>query len=481
MLGPLALFRAGRPVPLGPPKQQQVLAMLLCRANSVTSMDLLIDTVWGDEPPRTARKNLQVYVASLRKLLGREDRISHRNGGYLLRVATAELDLLEFDELQRRARAGDIAERVAALSAGLGLWRGPALDGLTSSPPLAAEAERLSLRHLAAFEDWADGELALGNAGVVVEPIGELALRHPFRERLCQLQMTALHRTGRQAEALGVFHELRQALARELGLRPSPATERLYCGLLGDPPERAELSRPAGRVRPLVLLPPSLIDFTGRAGQLRELGRQLAAAESRITLLTGPVGIGKTTLAVQAAQLAAERFPDGRIFLGLRSEAGLPRSGRSVLRQLLRLADPAGRADLEGCDVAELAGRWQAWLMDRRLLLVLDDACDSTVLRAVLPLAGASRALATTRRRLSGLEWGSRIEVPPLPWPRRCCCSAGSSARVGLPPSTEPPSESSSRSASCRWRSGRPGTSWRHCGTCRWPSSRPGSPSRTIC
>lgn len=404
VLGPLTVRRAGRPIALGAPKQQQVLAMLLCRANAVTSVDLLLDAVWGATPPRTARKNLQVYIVGLRKLLGSPQRISHCADGYLLRADPAELDLLRFEELLRHAQAtGDSTERLANLTAALRLWRGSALDGLTGSTALAAEADRLSLRQLAAFEDWAEAELAAGDPGAVLEPASELAARHPFRERLCQLQMTALHRTGRRAEALGVYQELRQALARELGLPPSRATERLYRGMLGDP------AGPAAR-RPLVLLPPELADFTGRAEPLREIGLELTRA--RIALITGPVGVGKTTLAVQAAHQADRAFPDGRIFLGMRGEHGASRSARSVLAQLLLWA---GQAGLDGCELEELAGRWQAWLMRRRLLLVLDDAWDSTALRAVLPLSGGSAVLATSRRLLVGLDHGARIELPPLP------------------------------------------------------------------
>ncbi|HEV2886965.1 MAG TPA: AfsR/SARP family transcriptional regulator, partial [Jatrophihabitans sp.] len=231
ILGPLTLHLDGHAVALGPLKQQQVLAMLLCRVNSVTSVDTLTDILWGDEPPRTARKNLQVYMACIRKLLrsdGNDDRLTHRNGGYLLRASANELDLLEFQQRVSLARdAGDLAGVVAGLGAALRLWRGGLLDGLTGTPLIGSEADRLSVKYLGVFEDWAEGELTLGNATRVVEQIREVAGSHPFRERLRQLEMTALHRAGRQAEALSVFDELRQALAREMGLRPSPATEKL--------------------------------------------------------------------------------------------------------------------------------------------------------------------------------------------------------------------------------------------------------------
>ncbi|HTZ43734.1 MAG TPA: BTAD domain-containing putative transcriptional regulator [Jatrophihabitans sp.] len=426
VLGPLTVHVDGHPLPLGPLKQQQVLAMLLCQANSVTSVDQLTDTLWGDEPPRTARKNLQVYIACLRKLLRGEagtDRLVHRTGGYLLRATAEELDLLQFQaEVARARELADPAARSAGLAEALQLWRGRMLDGLTSAAPLAVQADRGALRYLSAFEDWADGELALGHGAAVVERLCELAGRFPFRERLRQLQMTALYRVGRQAEALSVFDELRLALARELGLQPSPATERLYRSMLSGEPAQRPAARPAPRPdRPRVVLPPDLEDFTGRAAAVAELDRWQAGGHCRLALVSGPVGIGKTSLAVRAAYRAEPHFPDGRIFLGLRNELGHARSRRSVLTELLRVA---GESGLEGCDTEELAGRWQSWLMDRRVLLVLDDACDSAVLHGVLPLSGTSAVLATTRRRLAGLEYATQIELSAMA-PAEAVCLLG--------------------------------------------------------
>jgi len=420
ILGPLTVERDGIPVVLGPLKQQQVLAMLLCQANRMTSVDVLTETLWDDEPPRTARKNLQVYITCLRRLLGNiggEDRFVWCHGGYLLRVADEELDLLRFHTLVAHARqASSTAELVNSLAEALRLWRGPMLDGLTGARQLSAEADRLELRYVAAFEDWADGELALGNAGRVVEQICELAARHPFRERLRQLQMTALHRCGRQAEALAVFDELRQAFVRELGVRPSPATEKLYQAMLTtEPAVRTPAKVPSGGVR--TVLPPDLSDFTGRAEPLAEVERQLATETPNVVMLVGPMGVGKTSLAVHAAHRAGRLFPHGRLFLNMRTELGAARSPRSVLLDLLRFAGLTGhpgQAELIDSDIADLGSRWQSWLMDRRVLLVLDDACDSAALRAVLPMAGSSVVLATTRRRALELEDAVRLEILPM-------------------------------------------------------------------
>jgi DNA-binding SARP family transcriptional activator len=418
ILGPLTVELGGVSIALGPLKQQQVLAMLLCQANTVTSLDALTDTLWDDDPPRTARKNLQVYIACLRRLLGchGSDRLIHRNGGYLLRVETEELDLLRFQRLVGAARqASGTLEMVGSLADALRLWRGPALDGLTAARQLGSEADRLSMRYVAVFEDWADGELALGHADQVVEQICDLAARHPFRERLRQLQMTALHRANRRAEALGVFDELRQSLARELGLRPSPATERVYRTILNlDPAARTPAKPPAGA---RTVLPPDLTDFTGRTEPLRKVEQELVSGTRRVVVVTGPVGIGKTSLAVHAAHRVERLFPDGRIFLNMRTEQGVARSPRSVLLNLLRfagLAGQPGQTELTDCDTEDLASRWQSWLLDRTVLLVLDDAGEAAPLRAVLPLSGASMVVSTSRRRLSWLEYAVRLELPPM-------------------------------------------------------------------
>lgn len=415
MLGPLVVRLDGRSLPLGPLKQQQVLAMLLCRANSVTSVDRLIDALWRDEPPRTARKNLQVYVTCLRKLLGSDgsdERLVHRNGGYVLRATADELDLLDFQRRVSLARdAPDPAGVVAELGPALALWRGGVLDGLPATPLIAGEIQRLWRRYLGAFEDWVEGELALGNASMVVERTCELAAAHPFRERLRQLEMTALYSVGRQSEALSVFDELRKSLAREFGMQPSQASEKLYRALLDNEPVIPAMPPPAQPNRPVVVSPPALGDFTGRVAESKRIERLLAEGGPRIVLITGPVGAGKTSLAIHAAALARQRFPDGRIFVHARTEQGAPRSSRSVLLDLVRFA---GLSVADTGDRDELAGQWQRWLMDRRVLLTLDDVCESALVRAVLPLSGSSVVLATTRRQLDGLEYAARVELPPL-------------------------------------------------------------------
>ncbi|MEW1646661.1 MULTISPECIES: AfsR/SARP family transcriptional regulator [unclassified Streptomyces] len=216
-----------------------LLAMLLCRPNTVVSVDVLVDALWEDGPPRTARKNVQVYVWALRRLLdgvGAGGRLVRGVGGYLLSVDDGQLDSLRFRELadagREAADKGELPLAAALLKRALGLWNGPALPELRRSRALSDEAERLDLGYLQGYEDWAEAELWLGNARAVVGTIAELTVLHPHRERLRAAHMTTLFQLGRQTEAFAVYDDYRQFLAGEFGLGPSPVLEARYRSML---------------------------------------------------------------------------------------------------------------------------------------------------------------------------------------------------------------------------------------------------------
>lgn len=420
VLGPLSAEAGGRPLTLGPPKQRVVLATLLCHPNSPVSADLLTKAVWDENPPRTARKNLQVYVSALRRTLTEADsgrRLSLCPGGYVLHLAEAELDSLRFQALARAGREavanGDAERGAQLLLRARALWTGPPLPELACSDPIRAEADRLTARHLTVCEDWAEAALEAGRAREVAEATGDLAEQHPLRERLRASQMKALHRSGRRTEAMAVYDEVRQRLSRELGLSPSPALESVYRSVLADEgghPVPAADGGIARRGTPLEL-PVDTVDFTGRGETLSEL-LEAVAGGSALGLLTGSAGIGKTTLAVRAAHRLGAEFPGGRIFVRLRETDGTLRTLASVTAELL--AHTGMSTDAVPADPERAAGLWRSWLADHRALLVLDDAPHETAVRPLLPGSGRSSVLVTARTQLAGLAPAHRVQVPPL-------------------------------------------------------------------
>lgn len=431
ILGALEAHTGTHPLHLGPLKQRVVLGLLLCRANRIVSVDAFCEALWSGAPPRTAHKNLQVYVSALRKALrGDEERgcpgdghqqvLVRRPPGYVIHVQAEQLDLLRFEELARGGRlamrSGDSTQAAHLLGTAVGMWRGPALSDLASVPALASEAEQLEDRYLTVYEDWCQAELALGHHAQHVDDIDELARRHPYRERLRHAQMLALYQSGRQAEALAQFDAMRQGLVRNLGMQPSPVLGRLYEAMLrGDPSLEPS---PAERPKPVVIrtdrtqLPQDLADFTGRDIHVRELTAAVdASAPHRATVVTGLAGVGKTALAVHCAHQWGRRFPDGRMLVRLRNGQNRPRPAVDVLAELLRgvgASGPLPRA------LDERAALYRTLLADRRMLVVLDGALDEAQVRPMLPGAGESRVVVTSRRRLVGLEAVEHVDLQPM-------------------------------------------------------------------
>jgi DNA-binding SARP family transcriptional activator len=444
----------------GPFKQRLLLALLLCRCNSVVLVEQLIDTLWWDGPPRTAHKNIQVYISHLRKLLtadGRPSRLRYRPPGYQLVLAPAEVDALRFEDLSRAGRLalrrGDAQGAAASMRQALGLWRGPALADLQLSPALRAEAARLDDRRLSVYEDWFEAELALGNHAEVLEQIEGVVRAHPLRERLRSHQLTALYRGGRQAEALAEYDNHRQLLAAELGLDPSPALRRLYQNILsGHPtlnapsPAAPSPGAPAaGSAAEMAVvlsdrlppepdaevvahaaglptaqpqrsgLPRAVGDFTGRQDVLGEILAYFGSGSGsgdtghlrRFAAIVGPPGSGTSTLALQAAHALAPRFRDGPVLLPLRDEKGAPRPPGELVDDLL------GRLDPRPAATRDRATLLRSRLADLQLLLILDGAADEAQVRPLLPGAGDCSVILTSCRRLGGLD-GVRRFLPGM-------------------------------------------------------------------
>src|SRR4051812_11284522 len=300
VLGPLEASVDGRPVALGAGKPRAVLAILALHVSEPISTERLIDALWGERPPASATKLVQLYVSQLRKALtasGDGAAIVTRGHGYELRLAIDDVDVGRFERL--------VAE--GAPREALSLWRGRPLDDVAGGPFAAAEIRRLEELRLLALEQAIDADLDAGRHREVVGELDALVAEEPLRERLQAQRMLALYRSGRQADALEAYREARRALVGEVGIEPGPALRNLHEAILQqDPALDAPATEPAE-------LPPELdatMPLFGRDADLdwlRELWRDARAGAGGVVLLLGPRGIGKSRL---AAELAAEVHRD---------------------------------------------------------------------------------------------------------------------------------------------------------------------------
>jgi DNA-binding SARP family transcriptional activator/Flp pilus assembly protein TadD len=430
LLGPVAARGDNGPVPLGGPKQRTVLAALLLNANRVVSEEQLTELLWEEQPPVSARGQLQVRVWELRKLLGRS--VIVRSGpGYLIEVRPGELDTQVFENAVAVAKTtlgmGNTAEGTECLRRALELWQGQPLGGVTDV--LARRSARmLEELRVAAFEALFEAEFTAGRHAQVIGELRQLSGQYPFGEGLQAQLMVALHRSGRASEALEVYAETRERLGTELGVEPGKVLRELHLRVLkggdGDSEIVAEPALPvaamtaAARTTSPAELPREVRGFTGRTETLARLDAQLAASTgsgspmSDIWILNGIGGVGKTALAVHWAHGARGHFPDGQLYVNLRGfDPGRePMEPAVALAQLLRAlgVDPQ-RVPSE---VDEQAGLYRSLLADKRVLLVLDNARDAGQVVPLLPPTGT--VLVTSRHRLSDLVAETDARSLPL-------------------------------------------------------------------
>jgi DNA-binding SARP family transcriptional activator/Tfp pilus assembly protein PilF len=435
LLGPLVVCSGGRGVSVSAGKQRVLLAALLLRANQVVPSADLAAAIWEGHPPETARVTLQNYVKRLRQALGPAgyERIVTRPAGYLIEVGPGELDVAGFGELQAAgraaARAGSWDTASGQFGAALALWRGRPLADVPSQVLAAAEVPRLGGMRLDALEARIDADLHLGRHREVIAELQALAWAEPLRERLHELLMLALYRSGRQADALAAYRQARRHLVEEIGIEPGPGLRDLNQKILRSdralllpapsPPAPAAPLSPAVTavprqpgagdiegappVRPS-LLPAAVPDFTGRSRELQALSAvpEWAGGPVLITAIGGTAGVGKTALAVHWARQAAAGFPDGQLYVNLRGFGpASPLSPAEALRAFLEaLQVPAARIP------ATLDGRqalYRRLLAGKRVLIVLDNARDSAQVRPLLPGTPTARVLVTSRNELASL------------------------------------------------------------------------------
>jgi DNA-binding SARP family transcriptional activator len=333
ILGPLEALDEGRAVRLGGGKQRALLAVFLLHANETLSTDRLIDELWGERPPATAAKTVQVYISRLRKALagrggnGSPGVVATREHGYELELDPDRLDAHRFERLVADGRselaAGRPERAASALEGALSLWRGPPLADLAYEPFAQAEIARLDDLQIAALEQLVEAKLALGAHAELVAQLETLIRAYPYRERLRAQLMLALYRCDRQAEALQAYQDARTTLVEELGIEPGERLRGLERAILAQDPALASptletVERPpdldAGtlesvRVRdplPRPLRFPADAPFVAREAELarlRALWAEVAGGARVAVVVAGEAGIGKTRLAAELARV----------------------------------------------------------------------------------------------------------------------------------------------------------------------------------
>ena len=399
VLGPLSVTDDARDVPITAGRDRVVLAMLLLNPGRTVSADVLIDAVWEESPPVTARGQLQTCVSRLRRMLPAADIRTHPEG-YAITVGADELDATVFVRLVAEATVEidpDAAHRLFRQA--LDLWRGEALSGIESAAVRRA-ASALDERYGVAVEDWVDFELGRGRDRELLADLTGLVKRFPLRERLRAQLMLALYRLGRQADALSEYRRARDVLDEELGVEPSAVLRDMHRRLL-----TGEVEVPAARLASVNALPRATADFTGRSDIIDRILQSAAAVGSapRVEVIDGMAGSGKTTVAVHVARLLQPQFPDAQLFIDLQGHSSKsPIEPAAALVTVLRQAGIA--ADRIPDDVDERLRLWRDTLATRRSVVVLDNAASTAQVTPLLPTNGAVVVLVTSRRRLVGLD-----------------------------------------------------------------------------
>ena len=366
ILGPLEALDGGRVVGLGGTRQRALLAVFLLHRGETLSTDRLIDALWGEHPPATATKSVQVHISRLRKTLGEgegsPDMIVTREHGYELRLDPERLDADRFERLVAEGRR-DLADdrpspAASALEDALSLWRGPPLADLAYEPFAQREIARLDDLRVTALEALIDAKLALGAHAEVLGQLETLIGEHPYRERPRAQLMLALYRCERQADALQAYQDARTTLVEELGIEPGERLRELERAILAQDPKlhlEVAAERATGKPEAEALRG----TFVGRRRELAELLRGLDdafAGRGSVFLLVGEPGIGKSRLAEELTTDARAR--GARVLVGRCWEAGgAPAYWPWVqaLRAYVREAEPEPLRAQLGVGAADLA------------------------------------------------------------------------------------------------------------------------------
>ncbi|MBN6053856.1 winged helix-turn-helix domain-containing protein, partial [Nonomuraea sp. RK-328] len=435
VLGPLTVLKDGAELPMSANRELAILACLLLNANRVMSVERLIEAVWAGSAPRSAWRQVAICVSRLRRTLG-AGVIETSSPGYLLRAAPDSIDWVRFKALVAQARghaaSGLREQAVQVLREALALWQGNPFEDIRG---LRYDVARMAESRLEALETCLELEIELGRHHQVIPELLALVAESPFRERVRAQLMLAQYRAGRRAEALRTYQETRRYLLDQIGLEPGPALRRLHGQILRD--ESALMRAPALRTAPGQVvpcqLPPQVLPFVGREEELEAMNAALRpdpeVAVPGVTVLSGPVGVGKSTLALRWAHSRIDWFPDGQLYADMAELAGedsgheavgmATDGGRgldAVLDRFLRALGVAG-ADIPAGRAEKLA-LYRSCTARRRLLVVLDDVRDGDQARALLPGGAGCRVVITSTDPLDDLvarQGAHREFLRPLP------------------------------------------------------------------
>jgi DNA-binding SARP family transcriptional activator/tetratricopeptide (TPR) repeat protein/DNA-binding XRE family transcriptional regulator len=418
VLGPLSLRRDGVDIEIAAALPRALLGLLALQAGQLVSREEIVDTLWGEHPPRSCLSLVHGYAAQVRALLepqrprGRASTsLVWARGGYRLILDREHVDLTRFDQFTQAAdqahHADDTELALERYGQALACWRGPVLADAPARLRHHPAAVAATGRRVAAVLAHADLAIELGHPDRAAIHLRPLVDSEPLHEGLHARLMLALHGMGEQAAALRLFVDLRARLSDELGVEPGPEIGAAHLRILRAQQPPAAAATDASTVP--AQLPAVVAGFTGRARQLAELdailgqGAQHDTAAVVISAIGGTAGVGKTALAVYWAHRVRDRFPGGQLYVNLHgfSPTGPARSPTEVIRGFLEaLGVPAQKVP---ADLDALVALYRSRLADKQMLILLDNARDADQVRPLLPGSPTSMVVVTSRNHLAGL------------------------------------------------------------------------------
>ncbi|MFF5294054.1 AfsR/SARP family transcriptional regulator [Paractinoplanes globisporus] len=385
LLGPVRLTTDSGEIDPGRGKQSCVLASLLLTPGRRVSVEALTERLWEGSPPRSATA-VAPYVTRLRRVLEPvpgAGELHHVAGGYLLDI---DPDLIDLHLVRKQVRLAADTGSVDLFAGALDGWQPEALAGVPGAWA-AGVRDVIARERLDAFAQYGRLLAGLGRREQAIAVLDPLVAEHPTAEPLVAVLMSALAETGQSAAALRHYARAHDAIAEQLGGRPSPELLALNAKILR--------GGPAARHVP-AQLPAAPADFTGRRSETERLD-----GVREMVVISGPPGVGKSALAIHWGHRTRQRFPDGQLYLNLR---GFDPEGAmtpdDAARDLLVALIPAERIPV---GLAARSALLRSELAERRMLLLLDNARDAAQVRPLLPGGAGCTVVVTSRNRIPGL------------------------------------------------------------------------------